>query len=80
MSEHIVYIPEDMKDGDELFVGNLRKDRELIRCEDCEYFKPMSIYGHGLCDVHCNGEGKPEVVSETYYCCWADRRENGRKQ
>ena len=47
---------------------------ELIRCKDCEYFTPMSIYGHGLCDIHCNGVGEPEVVSEIYYCAWAERR------
>lgn len=44
MSEHIVYIPEDMKDGDELFVGNLRKDKELIRCKDCIWFTGEQKY------------------------------------
>ena len=55
----------------------LRKhgDCHPIRCKDCEYFTPMSIYGHGLCDIHCNGVGKPEVVSETYYCAWAEKKE-----
>ena len=47
---------------------------EIVRCKDCEYFKLMSIYGHGLCDVHCNGVGEPEVVSKTYYCAWAERK------
>lgn len=49
---------------------------ELIRCKDCEYFTPMSIYGHGICGVHCNGAGEPEVVSETYYCAWAERNDD----
>ena len=48
---------------------------ELIRCGDCKYFTLKSIYGHGLCDVHCNGKGEPEVVNETDYCAWAERKE-----
>ena len=58
-----------------LAINSLLNNIPVIHCKDCAYFKQMSIYGHGLCDVHCNGAGEPEVVSETYYCCWADRKE-----
>lgn len=47
---------------------------ELIRCKDCRFFEPRSVYGHGLCDVHCNGAGEKLVVNETYYCSWAERK------
>jgi len=47
----------------------------LIRCKDCKYFERLSIYHHGLCDVHCNGVGEKEVTSEDQYCSWAERKE-----
>ena len=48
---------------------------EIIRCKDCRFFHPRSVYGHGLCDVHCNGIGESEVVRGTYFCADAERKE-----
>lgn len=48
---------------------------KVIRCKDCEYFTSRSIYGHGLCDIHCNGIGKSEVTSEENFCSWAERKD-----
>ena len=76
MKEYIVRIEDDDRDFDEMFIGGIRKAYpELIRCKDCEFFHPRSVYGHGLCDVHCNGLGECEVVNEKYYCSWAERKE-----
>ncbi len=71
MSEHIVHIPDDMKDSDELFVGNLRRDKELIRCADCVYSKRnprvQSIHQY-VCDWHGMS------VFGHYYCGTAEKR------
>lgn len=48
---------------------------QVIRCKDCKYFTSRSIYGHGLCDIHCNGIGESEVTSEENFCSWAERKE-----
>ena len=74
-TEWIISIDDDLKDFDEMFVGNVRDGDVLIRCKDCEFFHSRSVYGHGLCDVHCNGLGECEVVNEKYYCSWAERKE-----
>lgn len=68
------YIGRDLFGEDGNVVGR-EYSGELIRCKDCKYFERRSIYHHGLCDVHCNGAGEPEVTSETYYCAWAERKE-----
>lgn len=66
----------DEKTGEITDITSSMEYVKPIRCKDCEYFTPMSIYGHGLCDIHCNGVGEPEVVSETYYCAWAERKDD----
>ena len=47
---------------------------ELVRCKHCKYFMPRSVYGHGLCDYHCNGAGERSVVSEWCFCSWGQKR------
>lgn len=61
MSEYIVYIPDDMHDHDELFVGDIRKrGKELIRCNDCKWYeldKKLHCglpYGVRLPDDYCS--------------------------
>lgn len=48
---------------------------ELIRCRQCAYFRPRSVYGNGLCDIHCNGIGDSAVANENDYCAWATPKE-----
>lgn len=36
-TEYIVPIGEEAKEFDEIFIGVLRKHKELIRCKDCKY-------------------------------------------
>ena len=37
-TEWIISLDDDLKDFDELFVGNVRDGERLIRCKDCEHF------------------------------------------
>ena len=43
-TEWIISLDDDLKDYDELFVGNVRDGDRLTRCKDCKYSKP---YYHG---------------------------------
>ena len=45
-TEWIVSLDDDLKDGDELFVGNVRDGDMLIRCKDCKYWLPHSQFGN----------------------------------
>lgn len=67
MSEHIVYIPDDMHDSDELFVGNIRKEKALIRCKDCVH---KSEYGY--CTFYINFH---HLTEDMDYCSDAEGKE-----
>lgn len=36
-TEYIIPIGEEAKEFDEIFIGVLRKHKELIRCKDCKH-------------------------------------------
>lgn len=36
-TEYIIPIGEDAQDYDEMFIGVIRRQPELIRCKDCKY-------------------------------------------
>lgn len=38
-TEWIIEIDDDLKDFDEMFVGNVRDGDVLIRCKDCKYYR-----------------------------------------
>ena len=38
-TEYIIPIGEEAKDFDEIFIGVLRKHKELIRCKGCKHNK-----------------------------------------
>ena len=38
-TEWIISLDDDLKDYDELFVGNVRDGDRLIRCKDCKYYR-----------------------------------------
>ena len=42
--EYIIPIGEDAEDYDEMFVGVIRRQPELVRCRDCKFCKK---YYHG---------------------------------
>lgn len=69
MKEYIVPVQDDERDFEEVFVGHIRKQTELIRCKDCEHY---SIAENGVNGV-CN---KLFVPFDSYeWCSRAERRE-----
>ena len=44
-TEYIIPIGEEAEDFDEIFIGVLRKHKELIRCKDCAFCR---TFYHGL--------------------------------
>ena len=68
-TEYIIPIGEEAKEFDEIFIGVLRKHKELIRCKDCKY-------NHGgICWWH-NSSDYSWVVDDDDYCSCAERRNN----
>ena len=72
--EYIIPIGEDAEDYDEMFIGVIRRQPELIRCKDCKhsYETLPTVYrylmcSHGVC-VDC-------IVDEDFYCAMAERKE-----
>lgn len=70
-TEWIISLDDDLKDSDELFVGNVRDGEQLIRCCECvhfEYFENKFVQ-MTHCDVH------DRCPDYTDYCSWAERKE-----
>ena len=66
-TEWIISIDDDLKDSDELFVGNVRDGERLIRCKNCE--NPQ----FGIDVAFCEVVGR--IIHPNDYCCWAERKE-----
>ena len=49
-TEWIISIDDDLKDIDELFVGNIRDGEQLIRCKDCKHRFEGEIFSN-CCEV-----------------------------
>ena len=72
-TEYIVPIGEEAKEFDEIFIGVLRKHKELIRCKDCKY--SVDEYGDG--DCYCDYDRNLSYIGKNWnhYCGFAERRE-----
>ena len=66
-TEYIIPIGEEAKDFDEIFIGVLKKHKELIRCKDCKY------NNGGRCGWH-GGAGYKWVVDDDDFCSCGERR------
>ena len=66
-TEWIISLDDDLKDSDELFVGNVRDGEQLIRCKDCKYWG-ADCYRYGC--KYATG-----VMFENDYCSRAERKE-----
>jgi len=67
-TEYIIPIGEDAQDYDEMFIGVIRRQPELVRCKDCK---------HWQCDdseSYCDELGI-FGTSPTSYCSFAKRKE-----
>ena len=68
-TEYIIPIGEEAKEFDEIFIGVIRKHKELIRCKDCKYY----IWEIDTCnEQHSSAHN---VVYEDDYCSRAERKE-----
>ena len=76
MREYIVHIPDDMHDYEELFVGNIRKEQKLIRCNECRYFGSQMESGYWSCG---RDRGCVRTIPEGF-CGWAVKRNEEDKK
>lgn len=58
-TEWIVSVDDELKDHDEMFVGNVRDGLRLTRCKDCAYFRTHTgkfreqrFRKDGICKYH----------------------------
>lgn len=70
MKEYIVPVQDDERDFEEVFVGHIRKQAELIRCKDCMYYR----WEIDMCDEPYSTAHN--VVHEDDYCSRAEPKEN----
>lgn len=69
-TEYIIPIGEDAQDYDEMFIGVIRRQPELVRCKDCKHWQKSSInYNEYVC--YWGGY----VKQEDDFCSWAERKE-----
>lgn len=76
MKEYIISVEDDDLDYDELFIGYIRKQTELIRCRDCKH-RYMEC-GMGFCeklDIMFYHYEDQEPIDADFYCKWAERKE-----
>lgn len=66
-TEYIIPIGEEAKEFDEIFIGVLRKHKELIRCKDCKYWGANG-YRYGCINA-------TPIMMENDYCSNAERKE-----
>ena len=69
-TEYIIPIGEDAQDYDEMFIGVIRRQPELIRCKDCIYFTPEKSGEHWNV---CRFYDAPKTAEG--YCNDAERKE-----
>lgn len=68
-TEYIIPIGEDAQDYDEMFIGVIRRQPELVRCKDCKYWdgddddtfcSELGIFGTGP-NSYCSYAKRKEV-------------------
>jgi len=72
-TEWIISIDDDLRDYDEMFVGNVRDGDKLIRCKDCEHWDGYFCHNKSWGDGY--GYYTPPIKKEDGYCDWAERKE-----
>ena len=84
MSEYIISIPDDLKDFDEVFVGDVRKGKRLTRCNDCEHwnrqdgtfpdFDGKEWHKCKLLESFKDKDHDSPMTVSWYYCLFAERK------
>ena len=73
-TEWIVSLDDDLKDGDELFVGNVRDGEQLIRCKDCKHWR-IHISDAETCGERFEIDGSELITDADDFCSRAERKE-----
>lgn len=84
-TEYIIPIGEEAKEFDEIFIGVLRKHKELIRCKDCKHRPRRSDVGdehEGLnlefpdekCPCQCEDPWYNWMPRDDWFCGNGERR------
>jgi len=68
-TEYIIPIGEEAQDYDEMFIGVIRRQPELVRCKDCKHYYALNEV-RGNCSEYNFVEKIP-----IDYCSWAERKE-----
>lgn len=68
-TEYIIPIGEDAQDYDEMFIGVIRRQPELVRCKDCKFYRQEI----DMCDEPYSTAHN--VVHEDDYCSRAERKD-----
>lgn len=68
--EYIIPIGEEAKEFDEMFIGVIRKQPELIRCKDCKFAHLIEPH-----DDWWECEHDKRVLHSDGFCSWAERKE-----
>ena len=68
-TEWIVSLDDDLKDGDELFAGNVRDGEQLIRCKDCKYLRLTGMIWR------CQNRSVMMLCEMDDFCSRAERKE-----
>lgn len=66
-TEYIIPIGEDAQDYDEMFIGVIRRQPELVRCKDCNYWGCEDSKSTGECFL------LSMRTLDICFCCWAER-------
>ena len=74
--EYIIPIGEEAKEFDEIFIGVIRKQPELIRCKECKHYD--GYYCHNKYWGDGYGNYTPPIKSEDGFCDWAEGKENDK--
>lgn len=76
MKEYIVSVSDKWSGTNQIFVGAIRHNSELIRCKDCKYRIVDKRYGK-MCDLDT---GDPHMTgrnadNDEWFCADAERKE-----
>ena len=69
-TEYIIPIGEDAQDYDEMFIGVIRRQPELVRCKDCKW---LGHYSDGV--PFCDHPDGLACIDPDDYCSRAERKE-----
>lgn len=85
-TEYIIPIGEEAKEFDEIFIGVLRKHKELIRCKDCKHRPRRSDVGDEhegfnlefpdeICPCQCEDHWYNWMPRDDWFCGNGERKE-----